>query len=93
MVLGLALCCPPCGVVSPLNERVQFSTRQCKKVKFIAPVSDVSKMADDFRLVLAHEMSRGSTFSDIHLAALRDLTYQCQQVVEKSASPSLEHSG
>eukprot|EP00971_Amphidinium_carterae_P045798 901058-Amphidinium_carterae.3 len=92
-VLGLALCCPRCGVVSPLNERVQFSSRQCKIVKSVVPVYDVSKMADDFRLVLAHELSRGSTFSDTHLAALRDLTYQCQQVLEGSGSSSLSHSG
>eukprot|EP00971_Amphidinium_carterae_P275906 5474836-Amphidinium_carterae.2 len=36
-------------------------------------------MADDLRMVLSHEMSRGSSFSESHLAAVRDLALQCQQ--------------
>eukprot|EP00971_Amphidinium_carterae_P216385 4295070-Amphidinium_carterae.5 len=80
---GLKLKKQVLGVVSPLNERVQFGTRLCRKAKSLAPESDVSRMAEDLRMVLSHEMSRGSSFTESHLASVRDLALQCQQVLSE----------
>eukprot|EP00971_Amphidinium_carterae_P160423 3180075-Amphidinium_carterae.2 len=92
-VSGLALGCARCGVVSPLNEKVQFCARLCRKAKSLAPQSDVSKMAEDLRLVLSYEMSRGSSLSESHLASVRALALQCQQVLSDRTASLSSHSG
>eukprot|EP00971_Amphidinium_carterae_P269688 5349949-Amphidinium_carterae.1 len=44
-----------------------------------APQSDVTKMAEDLRLVLSYELARGSSLTESHLASVRALALQCQQ--------------
>eukprot|EP00971_Amphidinium_carterae_P348826 6490692-Amphidinium_carterae.1 len=92
-VSGLSLGCARCGVVSPLNERVQFCTRLCRKAKSLAPQSDVTKMAEDLRLVLSYELARGSSLTDAHLASVRALALQCQQVLSDRTASLSSHSG
>eukprot|EP00971_Amphidinium_carterae_P100215 1982088-Amphidinium_carterae.1 len=53
-------------------------------------------MADDVRLVLSHELTkltRGSTFSESHLASVCDLAIQCQQVLGRGSTSLSSHSG
>eukprot|EP00971_Amphidinium_carterae_P108536 2148872-Amphidinium_carterae.1 len=92
-ISGLTLGCARCGVVSPLNEKVQFCSRLCRKAKSLAPQSDVSKMAEDLRLVLSYELARGSSLSDSHLASVRALALQCQQVLCDRMASLSSHSG